>query len=94
MVDATAYRVVQEALSNVLRHSDATKAVVVLDRRNGVLRVCVSDNVRGSRAGPSTGWGLTGMRERVTLLGGTVETGTPDGGGFVVDARIPAGGSS
>ncbi|MBM7457594.1 signal transduction histidine kinase [Rhodococcus coprophilus] len=54
----------------------------------------MSDNVRGSRAGPSTGWGLTGMRERVTLLGGTVETGTPDGGGFVVDARIPAGGSS
>jgi len=94
VVDATAYRVVQEALSNVLRHSDATKAVVVLDRRDGVLRVCVSDNGHGSRAGPSTGWGLTGMRERVTLLGGTVETGTPDGGGFVVDARIPAEGSS
>lgn len=93
VVDATAYRVIQEALSNVLRHSDATKAVVALDHRNGILRVCVSDNGRGTRGGPSTGWGLTGMRERVALLGGTVEAGTRDGGGFVVDARIPAEGS-
>ncbi|MGN0039942.1 MULTISPECIES: histidine kinase [unclassified Rhodococcus (in: high G+C Gram-positive bacteria)] len=94
VVDATAYRVIQEALSNVLRHSDATRVVVALDHHNDVLRVCVSDNGRGSRGGRTTGWGLTGMRERVALLGGTVDTGTPDGGGFVVDARIPAGGPS
>lgn len=85
---------IQEALSNVLRHSDATRVVVTLHHRNDVLRVCVSDNGRASRGGRTTGWGLTGMRERVALLGGTVDTGTQDGGGFVVDARIPAGGPS
>ncbi len=94
VVAATAYRVVQEALSNVLRHADATKAVVGLSLRDDVLTVSVEDDGRGPGEDGSTGWGLAGMRERVGLLGGTIETGRADRGGFLVAARIPAGGRS
>ncbi|MEU5841765.1 sensor histidine kinase [Rhodococcus sp. NPDC047139] len=94
VVAATAYRVVQEALSNVLRHADATTAVVRLLVRDGDLTVRVEDDGRGPGEDGSTGWGLAGMRERVGLLGGTIETGRSDSGGFLVTARIPTGGRS
>ncbi|MEE2031375.1 sensor histidine kinase [Rhodococcus chondri] len=92
VADATAYRVVQEALSNVLRHADATEVVVALDYRDGLLKLSIADNGRGPSGGTSRGWGLAGMRERVGLLGGTLSTEAPEGGGFVVEALIPAGG--
>lgn len=94
VVAATAYRVVQEALSNVLRHADASKAVVRMTLRDDVLVVAVEDDGRGPSEGVSAGWGLAGMRERVGLLGGTIETGRSDGGGFLVSARIPTGSRS
>ncbi|NLU62092.1 sensor histidine kinase [Rhodococcus sp. HNM0563] len=92
VVGATAYRIVQEALSNVLRHADATEAVVAVNYSNDVVQVSIHDNGRGVSGSATEGWGLAGMRERAGLLGGSVEAHPVEGGGFVVDARIPHGG--
>src|SRR5690606_23626698 len=91
-VDSTAFRVVQEALTNVVRHAGATKASVTATTENGVVSVQVSDNGTappGSRDSSAGGQGIAGMRERVRLLGGTLTTRRRDEAGFVVDARIP-----
>ncbi|QLY28264.1 sensor histidine kinase [Nocardia huaxiensis] len=89
-VDATAYRLVQEALTNVVRHAHATEARVVADIADGALHLAVIDN---GRAEPGSngdcGHGLAGMRERVRLLGGTLTTGPAGTSGFAVRARIP-----
>ncbi len=93
MVDAAAYRVVQEALTNTLRHAGAGSATVVIERARGTLGVTVTDNGTGEpTGGPGEGSGLAGMRERVRMLDGTLETGGAPGGGFRVHARIPLGG--
>jgi signal transduction histidine kinase len=82
------YRIVQESLTNVVRHAHATRATVTVTADDGNYRVQVSDN--GSGAGNiGFGRGLTGMRERAELLGGTLSTGTSPGGGFQVTATIP-----
>jgi signal transduction histidine kinase len=90
-IDAAAFRVIQEALTNVLRHADATRADVTAEVRDGIVHVIVSDDGRGSvsedRAG---GHGLAGMAERVRLLGGTSRSGPRAAGGFLVEARLPA----
>ncbi|WP_017570257.1 sensor histidine kinase [Nocardiopsis halotolerans] len=97
MVDATAYRIVQEALTNTLRHAHARRARVDITRGDGVLDVTVTDDgaavraVSSGRAGPPTGSGLAGMRERVRLVGGSVEAAPRPGGGFGVRARLPIG---
>jgi signal transduction histidine kinase len=89
--DLAAFRVVQEALTNVVRHSAARAATVRLDHRPGLLHVRVDDD--GPPLAPSAGPGngLTGMRERAAALGGTVEAGPRPGGGFRVDAVLPLG---
>lgn len=93
--DVTAYRVVQEALSNVLRHAGAASAVVEVNYGEDAVAVRVSDDGRGaSPADPSGGWGITGMRERLTLLGGTLGIRTRPGEGFDVTARIPVRGDA
>ncbi|MFC4373611.1 sensor histidine kinase [Nocardia halotolerans] len=91
IVGLTAYRVVQESLSNVLRHAAATTVLIEIDRTGTRLRVRVSDDGTGADSVgiAGGGWGITGMRERVTLLGGSLDTGPGPTGGFVVDARIP-----
>jgi signal transduction histidine kinase len=91
-VDTTAYRVVQEALTNVLRHSGASRAAVRVALEDGHLDVRVTDD--GSGPGrrdvdAGGGHGLTGMRERVALVGGTLVAGAGAGGGFEVRARLP-----
>ncbi|MGP3933067.1 sensor histidine kinase [Nonomuraea sp. KM88] len=88
--DATAYRVVQESLSNVLRHAGARTVRIDLDYGTDALLLRVSDDGRGAAgaAGPP-GWGLTGMRERLALLGGGLRTSSPAEGGFVVEASVP-----
>ena len=95
-IDVSAYRIVQEALTNVLKHSGAVSAAVGLNYCAGVLEVQVTDD--GSREQPfapeHVGHGLIGMRERVTLYGGTLDTGQQPAGGFRVLARLPLGGSS
>lgn len=86
-VDAAAYAVVQEALTNVLRHADAEHVAVDLDRDGDTLVVSVSDDGDGGVV-HDEGMGLRGMRERVTALGGSFSAG-PGADGFVVRAALP-----
>ena len=91
-VDATGFRIVQEALTNVVRHAGAAHVSIQLCRGRSVLIVTVEDDGRGRADAPATpggGSGITGMRERAAALGGHVDAGTRDGGGFAVRAQLP-----
>ena len=90
-VDATGYLVVQEALTNVLRHADATSVHVVVRRAGPELELTVTDDGRGAAAPTDAGegMGLPGMRSRVESLGGTLEAGPDPERGFRVRAVIP-----
>ncbi|MBT2386708.1 sensor histidine kinase [Streptomyces sp. ISL-11] len=93
-VERTAYRVVQEALTNVHKHAPGAKALVRVAHREGEVALQVENgpSVGGADAGlPSGGNGLVGMRERVVALGGAFVSGVTDAGGFRVSAVIPAG---
>jgi signal transduction histidine kinase len=93
--DLSAYRIVQEALTNSLKHAGPAHAEVVLRYRPGDLELTVSDDGRGGSARfdggpvPSSGHGLVGMRERVELFGGELAAGPRPGGGYQVRARLP-----
>jgi signal transduction histidine kinase len=90
-VALTIYRIVQEALTNTLKHAGSASADVRLTFDKYGLVVEVSDTGRGPQPGVTAlGHGLLGMRERVTLYGGTLRTGPRPGGGFRVYAKIPA----
>ena len=93
-VDGTAYRLVQEALTNVVKHAGPAAASVRITYRPGGLDVEVSDDGAGpggqSIAGESGGRGLQGMRYRVEACGGRLTVRAPEAGGFVVAARFPA----
>ncbi|GIH39547.1 two-component sensor histidine kinase [Microbispora corallina] len=90
-VDRTAYRIVQEALTNVARHAGpAASAAVGVEYGPDVLTVRVHDDGRAAPDGPPVpGVGLTGMRERVAALGGRLSAGPRPGGGFSVEAELP-----
>jgi signal transduction histidine kinase len=90
-VGLTAYRVVQEALTNVRKHAGpAARARLTVHERAGTLAITVRDDGRGAAAPvDGRGLGLIGMRERVELHGGELEAGPAPGGGFAVSARIP-----
>jgi signal transduction histidine kinase len=89
-VDVAAFRIVQEALTNVVRHAGATTATVAVTYGNEAVTVEVEDDGRGSAAGSiGSGSGIVGMRERAQSVGGTVEAGPREGGGFRVRARLP-----
>jgi signal transduction histidine kinase len=95
-VELSVYRVVQEALTNVLRHSHPSRVTVTLSFRSSRLEVEVVDDAttptdQGNR---TTGHGILGMRERVVLLGGELETGRRVGGGYRVAAWLPVGGEA
>lgn len=87
-VDLSAYRIVQEALTNTLNHAHASAAQVTVRRLDGVLQLEIVDD-GPAHASLEDGHGLIGMRERATLLGGELEAGPTEGGGFRVRARIP-----
>jgi signal transduction histidine kinase len=87
-IDITAYRIVQESLTNVARHAGPATATVHLDYGDDTLTLCIDDNGRGATT-LVPGVGLTGMRERVAALGGTLSTGPRAGGGFSVQAELP-----
>lgn len=87
-VQFAAYRIVQEALTNVVRHAEAAHAVVALERLGDELYVTVDDDGRGT-AGTEEGTGILGMRERAVLLGGSVEISPSPRGGTRVTARLP-----
>ncbi|MGO4426983.1 sensor histidine kinase, partial [Streptomyces sp. MCAF7] len=88
----TAYRIVQEALTNARRHAPGAPVDVELHYAEGALRVTVRDIGAGpalTELGPAPGHGLLGMRERVAMAGGTLRTEHGPAGGFVVAAELP-----
>jgi signal transduction histidine kinase len=89
-LDLTAYRVVQEALTNALRYAGAARTAVVLRYSPDTIEIAVLDEGRGPAAG-AAGRGLSGMRERVTLLGGALTAAGRPEGGFEVRATLPLG---
>lgn len=91
LVDETAYAIVQEALTNVLRHASAERAVIELRREDDRFLVTVTDDGQGSAV--VEGLGITGMRSRVRRLGGTLHVGRT-GRGFEVRAELPLGSSA
>ena len=86
-LDLSAYRIVQECLTNVLKHARAHRVEISLRCQGRIVEV--TDD--GAAAGPPApgGFGLLGMRERVTVYGGTVQAGPCDAGGYRVHARLP-----
>jgi signal transduction histidine kinase len=91
-LDLCAYRVVQEALTNAIKHAGPARADVGIRWRAGELELNVLDSGGGgAHRAPGDGHGLIGMRERVTMHGGTLEHGCTAAGGFEVRALIPVG---
>jgi signal transduction histidine kinase len=91
-IDLSAFRIVQEALTNVVKHAGDAAAEVVIRYEMRALELDVVDDGRGRAMNLNgSGHGLIGMRERVALYGGTLTTGTRDSGGYAVRARLPFG---
>jgi len=92
-VDLAAYRIVQESLTNVLRHAGKARASVRVAYEPDTLDLEITDDGRGlpPRGDGQGGHGITGMRERAAAVGGSLEAGPRDGGGFRVHARLPSG---
>jgi signal transduction histidine kinase len=88
-VDLTAYRLVQEGLTNAIKHSRATRAEVLVHYRDGQIELVVSDDGLGGGSGDRGGHGLVGMRERVSVYGGDLEAGPRPEGGYRLRARLP-----
>jgi signal transduction histidine kinase len=90
-VNVSAYRIVQEALTNVLKHAGPARAEVTVDCTDIAVTIEVTDDGPGNPAPPALtgGQGLTGMRERVVLFGGDLRAGPRPGGGFTVCAWLP-----
>ena len=88
-IDLTAYRLVQEGLTNAIKHARAQRAEVLVRYEAGHVELTVSDDGRGGGDGDGGGHGLVGMRERVTVYGGKLEAGPSPEGGFRLRARLP-----
>src|SRR5262249_20336802 len=87
-VDLTAYRIVQEALTNARRHASGAAVAVTLRYAPGAPEIDIPDDGPGGTGG-TDGHGIVGMRERAAMVGGTLTAGPADGGGFVVHAQLP-----
>lgn len=90
-LDLTAYRLVQEGLTNAIKHARAEKAEVLLRFEPKALEIVVTDDGQGTGVGSGDGHGLIGMRERVSVYGGELSVGPRDEGGFELRARLPLG---
>jgi signal transduction histidine kinase len=89
-IDLSAYRIVQEALTNTLKHAGPAEAEVIVRYHHSTLELEILDNGTGTPARVNgSGHGLIGMRERVALYGGSLEAGARNGHGFAVRARLP-----
>lgn len=88
-IDLSAYRIVQEALTNSLQHAHASHADVTIRYRPDVVEIEVVDDGRGAATSNGLGHGLVGVRERVKIYGGDMNAGNAPGGGFVLSARLP-----
>jgi len=89
-VELAAYRIVQEALTNARRHAPGAAVDVELRYADDTLRLRIRDNGPGQAARYHAGHGLLGMRERAAAVGGSLQTGDARGGGFLVEAELPA----
>jgi signal transduction histidine kinase len=89
-VDLSAYRIVQEALTNTLKHAGPARASVTVHYADDHLELIVDDDGSGPRNGRAVGHGLVGMRERVAVYGGTLEAGPGPSGGYRVHATLPS----
>jgi signal transduction histidine kinase len=90
-VDLTAYRLVQEGLTNAIKHARASRAEVLVNYGEGAIEVIVSDDGTGVGNGDGSGHGLVGMRERVSVYGGELDAGPKPGGGYRLRAKLPLG---
>ena len=88
-VDLSAYRIVQEGLTNALKHAKGAHAEVTVRYVDTSVQLEIFDDGPGETDGDGNGHGLVGMRERVALYGGTLEAGPRDGGGFLLRAELP-----
>src|SRR5690606_716021 len=88
--ELTAYRIVQESLTNAIRHARASKASVLVSYEPSVVTIEVGDNGIAGAGSAADGHGIRGMRERAEAVGGRLEAGPQAGGGFRVWAVLPA----
>ena len=88
-MDLAAYRLVQEGLTNALKHAGAKHAEVLVRYDDGHVALTVTDDGKGDGGGESGGHGLVGMRERVSVYGGELEAGPRPEGGYRLHARLP-----
>ena len=88
-IDLSAYRIVQEGLTNALKHARASRADVTVRYRPDELQLEVRDNGEGIATSDGLGHGLVGIRERVKIYGGEMTAGTANGSGFVLSTRLP-----
>jgi two-component system, NarL family, sensor histidine kinase UhpB len=91
-MNLTIYRMIQEGLTNSFKHAGAGRIDINLSRGNDVL-VTVADDGRGTSTSYRSGFGLSGMKERVELMGGAFSIESSPGRGFAIEARIPTGGA-
>jgi signal transduction histidine kinase len=91
-IDLSAYRIVQEGLTNALKHARAGRADVTVHYAPDEVQIVVRDDGEGAAPGNDPGYGLAGVRERVKIYGGEMSTGSANGGGFVLRTRLPLGG--
>jgi signal transduction histidine kinase len=91
-IDLSAYRIIQEGLTNALKHARASHADVIIRYRFNELQIEVRDDGRGTATSDGLGHGLMGIRERVKIYGGEMTAGTATGGGFVLSTRLPLAG--
>jgi signal transduction histidine kinase len=90
-VNLSAFRIVQEALTNALKHAGPAQAEVIVRYEGGAVALEIRDSGSGEANGDGTGHGLVGMRERVAMFGGEFRAGRLESGGFGVQARLPLG---
>ena len=91
-IELSAYRIIQEGLTNAMKHAHATRADVTVHYDPDELRIEVRDDGRGVSSTDGLGHGLVGVRERVKIYGGEMTAGAANGGGFVLSSRLPLGG--
>jgi signal transduction histidine kinase len=92
-IDVSAYRIVQEGLTNTLKHAHASEARVLIGYDDGEVRIDVRDDGDGAPSGDGLGHGLIGIRERVKIYGGEMSAAPASDGGFVLSARLPLAGA-
>jgi signal transduction histidine kinase len=92
-IDLSAYRIVQEGLTNALKHARASDADVTVRYRPDEVEIEVRDNGMGTATSDGLGHGLVGVRERVKIYGGEMTAGTASEGGFVLSTRLPVSGA-